>query len=83
MKLFEFGEVNGETAEILSQHVLDTLRSCNLVDKVVCYCADNTNTNFGGVKRRGTVNVFTKLREELGRKILGIGCGAHIVHNCV
>lgn len=82
-KLLEFDDVSGETSDILTEHVIKTLQSNNLLEKVICYCADNTNTNFGGVNRKGKVNVFTKLQGKLDRKLLGIGCGAHIVHNCV
>lgn len=49
----------------------------------MCLCADNTNTNFGGVKRHGQGNVFRKLQKALSRPILGIGCSAHIMHNTV
>lgn len=81
--LIDFNDVSGETAEILTDHIFKSLEKNNLLGKVISYCADNTNTNFGGVKRRGKTNVFTKLQERVGRKLLGIGCGAHIVHNCV
>ena len=42
---------------------------------------DNTNTNFGGAERRGEKNVFKKVTEKIGRNLVGVGCGAHIVHN--
>lgn len=50
---------------------------------MVALCADNTNTNFGGVKRRGQNNVWRRMQASLGKEIIGIGCGAHIVHNCL
>jgi hypothetical protein len=49
-------------------------------EKLVCYAADNTNRNFGGVKRKGEENVFRKVQSHLDRPI---GCSAHIVHNSV
>jgi hypothetical protein len=52
-------------------------------EKLVCYTADITNSNFGGVKRKGEGNVFRKVRSDLDRPILGFGCSAHIVHNSV
>jgi hypothetical protein len=53
------------------------------LEKLVCYTADNTNSNFGGVKRKGEENVFRKVQSDLDRPILGIGCSAHIVHNSI
>ncbi|KFM62050.1 hypothetical protein X975_06613, partial [Stegodyphus mimosarum] len=48
---------------------------------LVCYIADNTN--FGGVKRKGSENVFREVQNDLDKLILRIGCSAHIVHNSV
>lgn len=47
----------------------------------MCFTGDNTNTNFGGVLRRGKENIHCKLKKEFGRGIIGVGCGAHITHN--
>lgn len=33
--------------------------------------------------RGGNNNVFASMTNELGREINGIGCGTHIVHNCM
>lgn len=54
----------------------------NLNDKVIAVCADNTNTNFGGVNRKGDKNV-KKMMHLLGKTIIGIGCNAHIVSNAI
>lgn len=83
VKLLDFKSVPGETSEILTNHLYSTLLENNLEKKVVGFCGDNCNTNFGGVNRAGTNNVFHRLKTSLGRDINGIGCGAHIVHNCV
>jgi hypothetical protein len=42
----------------------------------------NTNTNFGGLKRKGTNNVFCKIKEDLNRGVTGLGRVAHMIHNC-
>lgn len=73
----------GETAEILSERVSKTLDDFKLRDKVVCFSADNTNTNFGGVSRKGKENIFKKLKESLASDLVGIGCVAHIINNGV
>lgn len=83
VKLLEFKSVLGETAVILTNHLVEVLKKNNLEDKVVAFCGDNCNTNFGGVLRRGQNNVYALLKKELGRNIIGIGCGAHILHNTI
>ena len=35
------------------------------------------------MKRRGQNNVFFKVKEMIERDLTGIGCAAHIVHNCL
>lgn len=55
----------------------------DLRNKIAALCADNTNTNFGGCKRQGKNNVWRKLENILQRELVGIGCGAHILHNCL
>ena len=59
------------------------LKEYNLVGKVIAFCADNSNTNFGGVRRLGRENVYHKLQQSLKRKIVGVGCAAHIIHNSI
>lgn len=80
-KLLEFVEIYGETSDILSEVILKISREFTLEEKIIALSADNTNTNFGGLKRSGKRNVFTKLKSDLGREILGIGCNAHMIHN--
>jgi hypothetical protein len=83
VKLLHFDEVSGESAEIFAQYLMQYVKKYKLEEKLVCYTADNTNSNFGGVKRKGEENVFRKFQSDLDRPILGIGCSAHIVHNSV
>lgn len=83
VKLLEFQTVTGETAAILTDHLMSVIIANNLSNKIIGYCGDNCNTNFGGVNRRGENNVYSLLKKKLGRDIVGIGCGAHIVHNCL
>ncbi|KAE9529165.1 hypothetical protein AGLY_011961 [Aphis glycines] len=83
VKLLYFDQLPGETSDILVEHHLKCIKKYSIDSKVVCLCADNTNTNFGDVKRKGQGNVFRKLQKSLSRPILGIGCAAHILHNTV
>jgi hypothetical protein len=75
--------VSGESAEILTQYLLQCVKKYKLDEKLVCYTADNTNSNFGCVKRKEEENAFRKVQNDLDRHILGVGCSAHIVHNSV
>lgn len=75
-KLLHFEEVPGETSEILKDLALSVLKKYKLEKKVVCFAADNTNTNFGGV---GSINVYRKLESELDRQLIAVGCSVHIV----
>ena len=82
-KLFDFYSVPGETANIKTNCLVSTLKKNYLTQKIVACCGDNCNTNFGGVNRKGKNYVLSYLKKELGRIIVGVGCGAHIVHNCI
>jgi hypothetical protein len=81
-KIVDFVEITGETAEILSQSALQVIRKLGLENKVTAISGDNTNTNFGGLKRNGTNNVFCKIKDDLNRGVIGLGCAAHMIHNC-
>ena len=82
-KLLDFHSVPGETATFITNCLVSTLKKNDLTQKIVAYCGDNCITNFGGVKRKGKNNVFSYLKKELGKNIVGVGCGAIIVHNCI
>jgi hypothetical protein len=81
-RLIHFVEITGETAEILSQSALQAIRKLGLENKVIDISGDNTNTNFGELKRKGTNSVFCKIKEDLNRGVTGLWCVAHMIHNC-
>jgi hypothetical protein len=81
-KLVYFVEITVETAEIISQSALQVIRKLGLENKVIAISGDNTNTNFGGLKQKGTNSVFCKIKEDLNRRVIGLGCVAHMLHNC-
>ena len=76
-------ELPGETSDIIQDYILQSIQDVGIQDKVVAVSSDNTNTNFGGVKRKGNKNVYTKLGTSLERKLVGVGCAAHTIHNCI
>ncbi|KAL4121704.1 hypothetical protein QTP88_014165 [Uroleucon formosanum] len=83
-KLLKFDSLKNETSETISNYCINTLRQLQIpLDKLIAFCEDNTNTNFGGLQRQGKCNVFYKIKEDLGKSIEGIGCPAHILHNTI
>lgn len=83
VKVLDLVNLPGETAEVIYESLMDILEKHNLKDKLIGFCADNANTNFGGVERGGQCNVFRKLQAGLGKPIVGVGCAAHIAHNAI
>lgn len=81
VKLLDFKSVQGETEKILSEHLVKVVKDHQLEDKVVGFCGNYCNTNFGVVKRKRENNIIALERIKIGKHINGIGWGAHIVHN--
>ena len=82
-KIIDLVSLTGETSDLQCDMLKKVIQKFNLRNKIVSLCADNTNTNFGGCRKLGKNNVWRKLEAELERKIIGIGGGAHIIHNCL
>lgn len=80
VKMLEFSSEKGGTSQIIADLLAETCPKNELMDKVVAFCADNCPTNFGSRERGGQRNVFYRLKQ-LWPMLIGIGCGAHIVHN--
>lgn len=56
----------------------------DLLEKCVSFTADNSNVNFCGVNRHPGQNVWTNFKKTLLEKdIVGVGCPAHILRNCI
>lgn len=84
VKLITMTSIPGETSDIITNSVTQAIAQFELKTKVIGFSADNTNANFGGARRHGRVNVFTKLQTYTGRSnLLGLGCNAHMLHNTV
>jgi hypothetical protein len=81
VKMLAMSTIVGETSDIITKSITDAMERFELDDKVIGFSADNTNANFGGARRRGQENVFTKLRTHTGIDLLGLGCNAHMLHN--
>lgn len=63
IKVLSFSTVPGKTSDIITGEVKNTVESNQLASKVVGFCGDNMNTNFGGRLRRGQNNVYAKLKQ--------------------
>lgn len=83
VKLLEFHPVEGETSGIIVNAIVNLVKKFNIEEKTMCFWGDNTNSNFGGAQCCGKHTVLTQLRNLWSRNVLWIGCGAHIIHNCV
>uniref|UniRef100_A0A914W2U3 Uncharacterized protein n=1 Tax=Plectus sambesii TaxID=2011161 RepID=A0A914W2U3_9BILA len=71
-----------ETAEDVTNLIKKSLFDYNLDPQLfTSFCADNTSTNFGGVKRRGLNNVYRLLKNDVNAEIVGVGCGSHVLDN--
>lgn len=49
----------------------------------MAFCGNTANVNFGGAARRGTNNVLMKLQVSLKKPLIGIRCGAYVIHNAI
>lgn len=54
--------------------------------KCFAFAGDNANVNFGGINRKdgkNGKNVFSQLKVMLKKPLVGLGCPAHVLHNCI
>ena len=70
IKILDYVDLPGETSQMIHDNMMRILIKHNLQEKIVAFCADNANTNFGGVNRRGHENVYFKLQQSLNRHML-------------
>ncbi|XP_074838051.1 uncharacterized protein LOC142004355 isoform X2 [Carettochelys insculpta] len=82
-KIIDFSSLPCETPEVQCEFLYQLIEKHSLGEKLVGLCANTANANFGGAKCAGNNHVWRKLQVKLGKKIFGIGCGAHVVHNCL
>ena len=83
-KLIEFTNKANETADTIATYVKDTLEKRMLLKKCVAFTGDNCNTMFGGLRRNEQGNnVFAKLKKMLNPSLIGVGCSAHVLNNCI
>jgi len=64
----------GETSALTIKKIIDVLTKFGIKEKIVALSVYNTNTNFGGVARKGKNNVHTKLQIKLNKKNTWLLC---------
>lgn len=82
-KVIDLQSLPNETADTIATFIKDALDKHDLGPKCVAFSGDNCNTNFGGIRRGDGNNVFANLKRSLNPNLIGIGCPAHILNNCV
>ena len=81
IRLLDLLQTEDQKARTVTDSLTHVIKKSELEEKLSSFCADNTNTNFGGINRREGNNVFTLLKETNNDQTIGIGCPTHIVHN--
>ncbi|CAB3258499.1 unnamed protein product [Arctia plantaginis] len=82
-KILDIETVSDQTAATLVSLVSDQLQKYKITEKCIAFSGDNCIKNFGDRERAGTNNMFFKLKQKLGKVIIGIGCPAHVLNNAV
>jgi hypothetical protein len=80
--LLDLIETVNETSATISELIIKVLNDFDISKKCVGFGGDNRNTNFGGKNRNKGNNVLTHLEKGISQHIIGVGCSAHILHNC-
>jgi hypothetical protein len=52
-KILKFSSLPVETSDLLVDHILEAAHKHDIADKIIGSSADNTNTNFGALRRKG------------------------------
>lgn len=80
-KMLEFASLSDEKADTIIDILNYVCKKYHLEEKIISYSADNAPVNFGGLTRGGNVNVFHQLQARYGKKLVGVGCNVHLLHN--
>ena len=82
--MIEFTNKANETVDTIATYLKDTLEKRMLLKKCVAFTGDNCNTMFGGLRRNEQENnVFAKLKNMLNPSLIGVGCSAFGLSNCI
>ncbi|XP_055906088.1 uncharacterized protein LOC129941473 [Eupeodes corollae] len=82
-KILNLAFEKNEKSDTITQLIVETLTKNNLLTKCIGFCADNCNTNFGGRQRKGSNNVYSKLKLLVNQNMIGVGCPPHVLNNAI
>lgn len=80
VRIIDLTSEDGETSDIIVNLLSNAIEKFDIKHKLVAFCGDNAPCNFGNRERTGQNNTFYKLNKKYP-ELIGVGCGAHIVHN--
>lgn len=80
LKIINLTSESDEKAKTIVRVVNDAMEKYKVKEKAAGFGADNAPGNFGSRVRGGEENAFRQLKA-LYPGLIGVGCGAHIVHN--
>ncbi|XP_055904720.1 uncharacterized protein LOC129940426 [Eupeodes corollae] len=82
-KILNLAFEKNEKSDTITQLIVETLTKNNLLTKCIGFCADNCNTNFGGRQRKGSNNVYSKLKLLVNQNMISVGCPPHVLNNAI
>lgn len=80
VRILDLTSQEGEKSDIIVSMLQTAIEKFGIKEKLAGFCGDNAPCNFGNRERTGTDNVYYKLNQ-IYPGLIGIGCGAHIIHN--
>ncbi|CAM2106241.1 unnamed protein product [Caretta caretta] len=84
-KLIEVQNTPNESANTIAHYVKQTFEKNGLFETCIAFTGDNCNTMFGRLQHdEDGKNVFANFKKLLQKRtLIGVGCPAHILNNCV
>lgn len=77
-RILHIHDIKNETSDTIADVIMESVLKFEIKEKVIGFLADNANVNFGSIGRPTDGNVHFKLEKRLNKKLIPIGCGAHI-----
>lgn len=80
IRIIELTSAQNETSDTVVALLNAAMEKFGIQSKLVGFCGDNAPLNFGNMARTSKNNTYYKLNL-LYEGLIGVGCGAHVVHN--
>ena len=82
VKLMKVHWVEFKIFDIIVNITMNTVQKFNTEDKMICFCSNNMNTNFGKAQNHNINNVFTKLENDGAEMYLELVVCMHNSYLC-